>query len=118
MKKLRGRKRRHAIIRKKVCGTAEKPRLCVFRSNANFSAQLINDLEGKTVFSASTLAKDIKKTLSYGGNVKAAVLMGEEFAKRARAKGVERIVFDRAGYKYHGRIKAFAESARKGGLKF
>ncbi|MBL7158636.1 MAG: 50S ribosomal protein L18 [Candidatus Omnitrophica bacterium] len=118
MKKLLGRKRRHAIIRKKVCGTAEKPRLCVFRSNANLSAQLINDLEGKTVFSVSTLAKDVKKNLGYGGNVKAAVLLGEEFAKHAKAKGVERIVFDRAGYRYHGRIKAFAESARKSGLKF
>ena len=118
MKKLAGRKRRHAIIRKKVCGIAEKPRLCVFRSNSNFEAQLINDIEGKTIFSLSTIAKNVKNTLPYGGNVKAASLLGEEFAKRAKAKGVERVVFDRAGYRYHGRIKAFAESARKGGLKF
>ena len=118
MEKLTGRKRRQALIRKKVVGTAEKPRLSVYRSNANFSAQLINDIEGKTFFSLSTLSKDIKSAARYGGNVKAAAMLGEEFAKRAKAKGFLSVVFDRAGYKYHGRVKAFAEGARKGGLKF
>jgi len=118
MKKLRGREKRHKVLRKKLIGTSEKPRLCVFRSNKNLYIQLVDDLKGKTLFSFSTDAREFKKESPYGGNVKAANILGEKFAKKAKEKGFDRIVFDRAGYLYHGRIKAFAESARKNGLTF
>jgi len=116
MKKLTGRKRRHKGIRKKVAGTSEKPRLCVFRSNKNFYAQAIDDIKQKTLISLSTIDSAVKGKFVSGGNVMAAQLLGEEFAKRVKEKGLERLVFDRAGYRYHGRIKAFAEAARKNGL--
>jgi len=99
-------------------GTAEKPRLCVFRSGKNLYAQLIDDVKGHTLFSVSTSGKAVKNKIGYGGNVKASVLLGEEFAKGAKEKGFAKIVFDRAGYRFHGRVKAFAESARKNGLIF
>ncbi|MFH1380943.1 MAG: 50S ribosomal protein L18 [Candidatus Omnitrophota bacterium] len=118
MKKVTGRKRRHKIIRKRISGNASRPRICVSRSNKNFNAQLIDDIKHLTLFSLSTDSKDIKKKLPYGGNVKAAILLGEEFAKKAKEKGFDKVVFDRAGYLYHGRIKAFAEAARKSGLSF
>lgn len=118
MKKLKGRKRRHRILRKKLIGTSEKPRLCVFRGSKNFYAQLIDDIKGCTLFSLSTLSKSVKNKIGYGGNVKAATLLGEAFAKNAKDKGFGKIVFDRAGYLYHGRLKAFADAARKNGLIF
>ena len=118
MKKVRGRQRRHKLIRKKIIGTKDRPRLCVFRSLENLYAQLIDDIKGHTLFSASTNAPDLKKKIGHGGNVKAALVLGEEFAKRAKEKGFSKIVFDRAGYLYHGRVKAFAEAARKNGLIF
>jgi len=118
MKKVKGRERRHKLIRRKVMGTGDKPRLCIFRSNKNIDAQLIDDLEGKTLFSLSTNGRDLKKKIAYGGNVKAAGALGEEFARCAKEKGFSKIVFDRAGYLYHGRIKAFAEACRKNGLIF
>ena len=116
--RLKGRKLRHKRIRKKIIGTAKKPRLCVFRSLKNMNAQLINDLEGKILYSLSTDSKAVKGKIPYGGNVKAAGMLGETFAKGAAEKGFSEIVFDRAGYKYHGRIKALAEACRKNGLKF
>jgi len=118
MKKLKGRKRRHRILRKKLFGTVEKPRLCVYKSSKNFYAQLINDIEGKTVFSLATNTAGAKQKILYGGNVKAAGDLGGEFARQAKEKGFSKIVFDRAGYLYHGRVKAFAEAARKSGLVF
>jgi len=118
MKKLTGRKKRHRLIRKKIIGTTDKPRLCVFRSKKNFYAQLINDLDGKTLFSLSTNDRELKKRVGYGGNKKAATAFGEEFGKKAKEKGFNKIVFDRAGYLYHGRVKSFADAARKSGLEF
>jgi len=106
------------MLRRKIVGTNEKPRLCVFRSGKNLYAQLIDDVKGYTLFSASTNDKGGKSKVRYGGNVKAAALLGEEFAKGAKEKGFAKITFDRAGYLFHGRVKAFAESARKNGLIF
>ena len=118
MKKLRGRVKRHRVIRKKIVGMESKPRLCVTRSSKNLYAQLVDDLKGHTLFSLSTRSAGLREKVSYGGNVKAAGVLGEEFAKQAKGKGFERVVFDRAGYLYHGRVKAFAEAARKSGLVF
>jgi len=118
MRKVRGRHRRHRIIRKKIFGTGEKPRLCVFRSHQNFYAQLIDDIGGRTLFSLGTHSKELKKEAPKGGNLKASDALGREFAKKAKAKGFGKVVFDRAGYMYHGRIKAFADAARKEGLIF
>jgi large subunit ribosomal protein L18 len=112
------RLKRHLRIRNKIIGTKGVPRLSVFRSLKNTYVQLIDDIEGKTLLSFSTAGKDIKAKLKYGGNVKAASLLGEEFAKQASAKGIKKIVFDRGGYLYHGRLKALAEGLRKGGLQF
>lgn len=108
------RERRHARIRSKISGTPECPRLSVFKSNANIHAQIIDDVNGKTLVAASSV--DMK--LANGGNIEAAGKVGEEVAKRAKEKKIENVVFDRGGYIYHGRIKALAEAARKAGLKF
>lgn len=112
------RKRRHKVVRKKVYGTAERPRLGVFRSLNNIYAQIINDDEGATLVSASTLDKELKEGLEHAGNKEAAKKLGEIIAQRAKEAGIEEVVFDRSGYIYHGRIKEFAESAREAGLKF
>ena len=112
------RLRKHRRIRKVLSGTAKAPRLCIFRSLSNMSAQLVDDTEGKTIISLSTLDKEFKKVNPKGGNVKSAVALGEAVAKKAQEKGIINVVFDRGGYLYHGRIKAFADAARKGGLKF
>lgn len=103
-------------IRKKIRGTAEKPRLSVFKSNREIYAQVINDLEGKTLASASSRDKDIAS--KKGTKSEKAKLVGNIIAGKAKEAGVETIVLDRSGYMYHGRIKALAEAARKGGLKF
>ena len=118
MKKVKGREKRHKIIKKKIVGSGHRPRICVFRSHKNFYVQLIDDAKGITLFSLSTLNKDIKEKMPYGGNIKAAAFLGEEFAKKVKERGFNKVVFDRAGYLYHGRIKAFAESVRKYGLEF
>ncbi|WP_062196934.1 50S ribosomal protein L18 [Massilibacterium senegalense] len=110
------RKKRHARVRGKLSGTAERPRLNVFRSNQHISVQVIDDENGVTLASASTLDKDL--ALQNGGNIEAATKVGELVAKRAMEKGVESVVFDRGGYLYHGRVKALAEAAREAGLKF
>ena len=111
----RARLKRHARVRAKVSGTAERPRLCVYRSNANISAQIIDDVKGITLASASTLEKDFE---GIGSNKAAAKKVGETIAERAKAKGLTAVVFDRGGYLYHGRVSELAEGAREGGLKF
>ena len=107
--------KRHKRVRAKVSGTSEMPRLNVFRSEANIYAQIIDDVKGVTLVSASSLDKAVE---GYGGNVAAATAVGRLIAERAKAKGIENVVFDRGGYLYHGRVKALAEGAREGGLQF
>ena len=107
--------KRHNRVRGKISGTAEMPRLCVFRSEANIYAQIIDDVAGTTLVAASTVEKAFEGN---GGNAAAAKVIGEMIAKRALEKGIENVVFDRGGYIYHGRVKALAEGAREGGLKF
>ncbi|MDO4983593.1 MAG: 50S ribosomal protein L18 [Eubacteriales bacterium] len=109
------RVKRHKRVRGKISGTAEMPRLCVFRSEANIYAQIIDDVAGTTLVAASTVEKAFEGN---GGNAAAAKVIGEMIAKRALEKGIENVVFDRGGYIYHGRVKALAEGAREGGLKF
>ncbi len=109
------RLRRHARVRRKISGTAECPRLCVFRSNNNLYVQVIDDVKGNTLASASTLDKEVKTKHS---NKEAAKEVGALIAKRAIGKNIKTVVFDRGGYIYHGVVKELAEAARKGGLKF
>ena len=109
------RLKRHKRVRAKISGTPEMPRLNVFRSEANIYAQVIDDVNGVTLVSASSLDKAIE---GYGGNITAATAVGKLVAERAKAKGVEQVVFDRGGYVYHGRVAALAEGAREGGLNF
>ncbi|MFH1778763.1 MAG: 50S ribosomal protein L18 [Candidatus Omnitrophota bacterium] len=113
-----GRLKRHQRIRRKIEGTKERPRLSVHRSLKNIFVQLIDDIEGKTLYSISTLDKRFKEKFKGGGNVKAAEILGEMFAREAQGKGIRQVVFDRGGYLYHGRLKALAEAARKAGLEF
>lgn len=110
--------RRHERIRKKVKGTPERPRLSVYRSLNHIYAQIIDDLQGKTLVSASTLEKDIQAEKGHKGNVTMAKKVGQLIAKRAMEKGFRKVVFDRGGYIYHGRVKALADSAREAGLEF
>jgi len=112
------REKRHRGVRKKVSGTAERPRLNVFRSLANIYAQIIDDERGCTLVAASTLDPEIKSAIKTGGNIEAARLVGQLIGKRALEKGIETVVFDRGGYKYHGRVAALADGAREAGLKF
>jgi large subunit ribosomal protein L18 len=109
---------RHARVRTRAKGTAERPRLCVFRSLEHIYAQVIDDLQGHTMVSASTVDPEIKEALSGKKRTAQAELVGSLVAKRASDAGVTRVVFDRGGYKYHGRVKTLAEAARRGGLKF
>lgn len=120
MDKKRGlaRLKRHQRIRRRIQGNLEEPRLVIRRSLRNLFAQLVDDIGNKTLFSLSTQDKEIKNKFKDAGNVKAAQDFGDLFAKKAKEKGFRRLVFDRAGYLYHGRIKVFAESLRKGGLEF
>ena len=111
------RMRRHARVRKNVRGTAERPRLAVFRSNKHISAQVIDDRAGRTLVAASTYEPDLRAMGSTSGK-EAAARVGALVAERARAAGVERVVFDRGGYLYHGRVAAVAEAAREAGLEF
>jgi large subunit ribosomal protein L18 len=106
----------HVRVRKQVKGTGQQPRLCVFRSLKHIYSQIIDDQQGVTLATASTLDKSIGA--EYGGNVKAAREVGKLIAARALDKGIKRVVFDRGGYRYHGRIKALAEAARESGLEF
>ncbi len=109
------RARRHARVRRKISGTAERPRLCVYRSNANLYVQVIDDVAGKTLVSASTLDKEVKTKYA---NKEAAKEVGALIAKRALEKNIKDVVFDRGGYIYHGVVKELAEAARNGGLNF
>ena len=110
------RQKRHLRMRRNIIGTAEKPRLNVYRSLSNIYAQIINDVTGETLVSASSIEKGLKE--SYGGNADAAKLVGETIAKRALEKGITQVVFDRGGYLYHGRVAALAAAAREAGLQF
>ena len=112
------RRRIHRRVRLKVSGTAERPRLCVFRSSTHLYAQVIDDAAGRTLVAASSVDKETRKQIQGGGNVAAAKIVGQAVAARARAKGISQVVFDRGGYRYHGRVKALAEAAREAGLKF
>jgi large subunit ribosomal protein L18 len=116
--KNKARVKRHLRVRNKINGTTQRPRLSVFRSSKHIYAQLIDDVLGVTVASASTLDKELAGQVSNGGNIEAARKIGELIANRAKAKGVEQIVFDRGGYLYHGRIQALADAAREAGLEF
>ena len=107
---------RHARVRSKVSGTSETPRLNVFRSNSNIFAQIIDDTTGTTLVSASSIDKELK--LTNGGNVEAAKEVGKLIAKRAKDAKITKVIFDRGGYLYHGRVKALAETARENGLEF
>ena len=111
------RKRRHIRVRKKISGTTDCPRLNVFRSNKHIYVQLIDDLEGQTLASASTLDPELKADVSSNVNKDVARKVGELIARRALEKGIAKVVFDRGGYLYHGRVKALADGAREGGLK-
>ena len=108
------RVRRHARVRAKISGTAETPRLCVYRSNKNIEAQLIDDVKGVTLVSSSSMSLKLEN----GSNIEAAAKVGKDIAEKALAKGLKKIVFDRSGYVYHGRVKALAEAAREAGLEF
>ncbi len=112
------RKRRHRRIRNKISGTATRPRLCVFRSSKHVYTQLIDDVQGQTLLGVSTLSSEIKSVAANGGNIAAAKEVGKLVAKRALEKNITEVVFDRNGYKYHGKLKAFADGVRAGGLKF
>ena len=109
------RLKRHIRVRAKISGTTERPRLAVYRSNANISAQIIDDVNGVTLASANTLEKEFEGAT---GNCEAAKKVGAVLAERAKEKGIEEVVFDRGGYVYHGRIAALADGAREAGLKF
>ncbi|HOB86588.1 MAG TPA: 50S ribosomal protein L18 [Bacillota bacterium] len=112
------RKRRHRRVRKKITGTMERPRLNVFRSNKHIYAQIINDLSGNTMVAASSLDPALRQELGKGSNIEAARKVGALLARRALEAGIEKVVFDRGGYLYHGRVKALAEAARESGLQF
>lgn len=112
------RQKRHLRLRKNLAGTAERPRLNVFRSLNHIYAQIIDDQSGTTLVAASTLDKEVKSSVEYGGNIEAAKSVGAAIAKKALDKGIKQVVFDRGGYIYHGRVAALAAAAREAGLEF
>lgn len=112
------RLKRHKRIRKAIWGRNEKPRLCIFRSLKHIYAQVIDDERGRTLVSASTLDPEIKNKVKYTGNIKAAEMLGILLAKKMKEKGIKKVVFDRGGYLYHGRVRAVAENTRKGNIDF
>ena len=116
--KNKSRQKRHFRVRKNLSGTQQRPRLNVFRSLNHIYAQIINDEMGTTLVSASTMDKEVSATLNYGGNINAAQVVGKLVAERAVAKGINKVVFDRGGYLYHGRVAALAAAAREAGLEF
>jgi large subunit ribosomal protein L18 len=117
-KKVEARSRRKKRIRKKISGVEAKPRLCVYKSLKEIYVQLIDDSSNKVITGASSLTKDVKAELKYGGNVEAAKKVGLQIGKKAKEIGIEHVVFDRNGFKYHGRIAALADGAREAGLIF
>jgi len=118
LKKELNRKKRHFKIRKRVIGSADVPRVCVKRSLTNFSAQIIDDVSGKTLVGLGTNSKEIKEKCSYGGNVAAAKALGESLGAKAKELGISKVCFDRAGYQYKGRVKAFADAMREQSITF
>ncbi len=116
--KTRRLKRRHLRVRRRVRGTAVRPRVSVRRGLKNMYVQIVDDQQQRTLVGMSTLSPEIKSQRKYGGNVAAAALLGEKLAEKAKGRGISKVVFDRGGYKYHGRVKALAESLRKAGLEF
>lgn len=112
------RLRRQRHVRKRMTGSAERPRLAVFRSSKHIYAQVINDASGTTLVSASTLDAEIKASVAYGGNKAAATAVGKAVAERAKKAGIDKVCFDRRSYKYHGRVQALADAAREAGLQF
>lgn len=112
------RKKRQVRVRKKVTGSTERPRLCIFRSSKHIYAQIIEDVSGKTLVTASTVAKGAADSVKYSGNVEAAKLVGKQIAEKALAQDIKQVVFDRNGFLYHGRVKALADAAREAGLTF
>jgi len=112
------RRRIHVRMRKRIAGTAERPRLAIHRSTKHIRAQVIDDHTARTIVSASSLDKEVRTLIKGGGNIAASKVVGKMIAERARAKGVDKVVFDRGGYQYHGRVQALAEAAREAGLKF
>jgi large subunit ribosomal protein L18 len=117
-KKRLARQRRHARIRKNMQGTAERPRLCVFRSLRHIYVQVIDDTRQHTLVSASTVDPEVSAEIAGKAKADQAAMVGEVIARRAREAGIEQVVFDRGGYRYHGRVKALADAAREGGLQF
>jgi len=117
-KREQGRKRRHVRVRSRVSGTPARPRLCVFRSLRHIFAQVIDDSSGRTLVTASSLSKEIRESGEKRSKAKVGKEVGVLLAQRAKAQGIEAVTFDRGGYLYHGRVKALAEGAREGGLKF
>jgi large subunit ribosomal protein L18 len=112
------RRRIHVRTRQTLAGTTELPRLCVHRTSKHIRAQVVDDQTGRTLASASSLDAEVKKGIKGGGNIAAAKVVGKAIAERAKEKGVDKVVYDRGGYQYHGRVKALAEAAREAGLKF
>ena len=112
------RKKRQVRVRKKITGSTERPRLCVFRSSKHIYAQIIEDVSGKTLVTASTVAKGAADSVKYSGNVEAAKMVGKQIAEKALAQDIKQVVFDRNGFLYHGRVKALADAAREAGLTF
>ena len=112
------RRRIHVRTRRTLAGTSERPRLCVHRSAKHIRAQVVNDQTAQTICAASSLDKEVRKQIKGGGNISASKVVGKVIAERAKEKGVDKVVFDRGGYQYHGRVQALAEAAREAGLKF
>lgn len=110
--------KRRRRVRKKISGTPELPRLCVYRSNRHIYAQIIDDSVGRTLVSASTMSKDLKRSLKQTGNIEAAIKVGKMVAQKATANGIQRVAFYRNSYLYHGKVRALANAAREGGLQF
>ncbi|HYK90079.1 MAG TPA: 50S ribosomal protein L18 [Acidobacteriota bacterium] len=108
----------HRRIRRKISGNPKRPRLCVYRSLNHIYAQIVDDTQGTTMVAASSVEKEVREGLKNAGNIQAAKAVGKTVAQRAKAKGIEAVVFDRGGYLYHGRVKALADAARESGLKF
>jgi large subunit ribosomal protein L18 len=118
IRKWENRERRAFHVGNRIMGTKERPRLSVYRSHKHFHSQLIDDTEGRTLAAASTVSKELKDLIKNGGDKKAAALVGQKLAEVAKAKGITKVIFDRNFYRFHGRVRAFAEAAAKGGLEF
>jgi large subunit ribosomal protein L18 len=118
MDRKEARIKRHRRVRKAISGVSGRERLCVFKSLKHIYAQVIDDVDGKIILSCSSLSAEFKKQMSYGDNVKAAEFVGKLLAEKCKERGVKKVVFDRGGYPYHGRVKALAEACRGGGLVF